>query len=163
MIGVCILSVINGSLNTVAVYYDGHMGNVLTGITGFIDINLFLFIIALQMRTVYIMKTRVADAENPEILGETSTKIIKMSSRIMMLFIICVIPFNVVLYTRIALGNNVKSSNRSYLEFFVRFTLFGNYLNGIGNALLFLQANVPSKEYLRQIFKSSGNTIVTAA
>ena len=166
MIGVCRLSVVNGSLNTVGAYYDGHMGNVLTGMTGFIDITLFLFVIALQMRTMCIMKTRVADAENPEVLDETSTKIIKLSSRIMILFIICVIPFNVVLYIRIALDNYIKSSTRSYLEFFVRFTLFGNYLNGIGNAILFLQANELSKEYLRLIFKnlqSCGNTIVPAA
>ena len=133
--------------------------------TGFIDITLFLFVIALQMRTMCIMKTRVADAENPEVLDETSTKIIKLSSR-MILFIICVITFNVVLYIRIALDNYIKSSTRSHLEFFVRFTLFGNYLYGIGNAILFLQTNVLSKEYLRLIFKnlqSCGNTIVPAA
>lgn len=165
MIGVCVLSVINGSLNTVGAYYEGHMGNILNGITGFIDVNLFIFVVALQMRTVYITKTRVANSENPEVLDEISTKILKLSSRIMMLFIICVIPFNMVLYIRTALGNNVKSSIQSYLEFLVRFTLFGNYVNGIGNALLFLKANVPSKEYLRKIFQtlqSSGNRIVPA-
>ena len=154
MIGVCVLSVINGSLNTVGAYYEGHMSNILNGITGFIDVNLFIFVVALQMRTVYITKTRVANSENPEVLDEISTKILKLSSRIMMLFIICVIPFNMVLYIRTALGNNVKSSIQSYLEFLVRFTLFGNYVNGIGNALLFLKANAPSKEYLRKIFQT---------
>ena len=29
MIGVCVLSVINRSLNTVGGYYEGHIGNVL--------------------------------------------------------------------------------------------------------------------------------------
>ena len=96
-----------------------------------------MFVIAFQMGTVYITKTRVADAKNPQVLDETSTKIIKLSSRIMILFIVCVIPFNVVLYTRITLGINVKSFNRLYLEFLVRFTLFSNYLNGVGNACLF--------------------------
>ena len=165
MIGVCVLSVINGSLNTVGAYYEGHMGNVLNGITGFIDVNLFIFVVAFQTRTVYITKTRVANAENPEVLDERSTKIIKLSSRIMMIFIIWVIPFNVVLYIRITLGNNVTSSIRSYLGFLMRFTLFGNYANGIGSALLFLKANVPSKEYVRQIFQtlqSSGNRTVPA-
>ena len=150
MAGVCVMSVINALLNTVGAVYNRR--SLFRGVTECIDIPAITFVVALQIKSVIIMKSRVAGTENPEILHETSAKIITLSSRIMVLFVICCISFQMISFTRILFLNQLQDASRSNIEFFLRFTFFGSYINGIGKALLFINTNVPAKEYLRNKF-----------
>lgn len=144
---VCVMSVINALLNTVGAVYDRR--SLFRGVTACIDIPAITFVVALQIKSVIIMKSRVAGTENPEILHETSAKVITLSSRIMVLFVICCIPFQMISFIRILFLNQLQGASRSNIEFFLRFTFFGSYINSIGNALLFINTNVQAKEYMR--------------
>ena len=108
------------------------------------------------------MRATVRASENPEIFDETSTKIVKLASRVMVLFIVCFIPFNLVLLTRNIFADKFQGSSKSYIEFFFRLSYFGTYINSIGNAVLFFITNVRAGEYLRNKFQPllSGNNRV---
>ena len=150
MASVCVISVINGLINTIWAYYNRR--SLLRGVTAFFDIPVFTFVVALEIRAVIIMKRRVAGTENSEVLDQTSAKIIKLSWDLLILFMVCSIPFNMISFIRFLLLNQLQSSSRSCMELFLRLTFFGGYINSTGNALLFLRTSVRSKEYLRNIF-----------
>ena len=150
MASVCVISVINGLINTIWAYYNRR--SLLRGVTAFFDIPVFTFVVALEIRAVIMMKRRVAGTENSEVLDQTSAKIIKLSWDLLILFMVCSIPFNMISFIRFLLLNQLQSSSRSYMELFLRLTFFGGYINSTGNALLFLRTSVRSKEYLRNIF-----------
>ena len=116
MASVYVISVINGSINTIGAYYNRR--SLLRGVTAFFDVPVFIFVVALQIRAVIIMKRRVA----------------------------------VISFIRFLFPNHLQGSCRLYMEFFLRLTFFGGYINCTGSALLFLRTNVRSKEYLRKIF-----------
>ena len=94
MAAVCVMSVINALLNTVGAVYNRR--SLFCRVTACIDVPAITFVVAFQIKSVIIMKSRVAGTENPEILHETSARIIALSSRIMVLFVICCIPFQMI-------------------------------------------------------------------
>lgn len=160
MIATCVLSFLNGTLTTAA--SSSNDGAYFRGMATFIDISVITLVITLQLRIICIMRATVRASENPEIFDETSTKIVKLASRVMVLFIVCFIPFNLVLLTRNIFADKFQGSSKSYIEFFFRLSYFGSYINSIGNAVLFFITNVRAGEYLRNKFQPllSGNNRV---
>lgn len=120
------------------------------GITTFIDSIVFICIVALQIKTISILKANVESAHNPDVLRATSDKMIQLASRIMKMFIILILPFLVIssLHTRYA--RKLRGSSRCYMEFAFRLSFIGSYLNSLGNAVLFLTTNTPAKHYLKR-------------
>ena len=150
MAAVYVMSVINALLNTVGAVYNRR--SLFRGVTACIGVPAITFVVAFQIKSVIIMKSRVAGTENPDILHETSARIITLSSRIMVLFVICCIPFQMISFIRMLFLNQLQGASRSNNEFFLRFKFFVSYINGIGSALLFINTNVQAKEYLRNKF-----------
>ena len=143
----CILAVVNGSLLTI-----GPIVNK-TNLSRFAvvstDVIIFVLVIALQIKTISIMKRLTDDAYNPEILRAMSNTIIKLASRVMTLLIVFVLPFVVVTSIYGQFGKKLRGTSRSYIELVFRLSFLGIYLNGFSNAVLFLSKNVLAKAYLR--------------
>ena len=116
MASVCVINVINVSVNTIGAYYNNR--SLLRGVTAFFDVLVFIFAVALQIRTVIIMKRRVAETENSEVLNQSIAKIIKLSLHMMLLFMVCTIPFNMISFIRFLLVNHLQGYSRSHIEFF---------------------------------------------
>ena len=116
MASVCVISVINVSVNTIGAYCNNR--SLLRGITAFFDVLVFIFVVALQIRTVVIMKRRVAETENSEVLNQSNAKIIKLFLHMMLLFMVCTIPFNMISFIRFLLVNHLQGYSRSHIEFF---------------------------------------------
>ena len=146
-IGACILAVVNGSILTI-----GPIINK-TDLSRFVvvstDVIIFVLVIALQIKTISIMKRVRDDACNPEILRATSNTIIKLASRVMTLLIVFVLPFVVVTSIYGQFGKKLQGTSRSYIELVFRLSFMGIYLNGFSNAVFFLSTNVQAKAYLR--------------
>ena len=143
----CILAVVNGSILTI-----GPIVNK-TNLSRFVvvstDVIIFVLVIALQIKTISIMKRLTDDAYNPEILRAMSNTIIKLASRVMTLLIVFVLPFVVVTSIYGQFGKKLRGTSRSYIELVFRLSFLGIYLNGFSNAVLFLSKNVQAKAYLR--------------
>ena len=152
MIATCVLSFLNGALPTVA--SSSNDGAYFHRMATFIDISVITLVIALQLRIICIVKTTARASENLETLDETSTKIVKLASSVMVLFIVRLIPLNLALLTRNIFADKFEGSSKSYIEFFVRLLYFGSYINSIGNAVFFFTTNVRAGEYLRNKFQS---------
>ena len=146
-IGACILAVVNGSILTI-----GPIINK-TDLSRFVvvstDVIIFVLVIALQIKTISIMKRVRDDACNPEILQAMSNTIIKLASRVMTLLIVFVLPFVVVTSIYGQFGKKLQGTSRSYIELVFRLSFMGIYLNGFSNAVFFLSTNVQAKAYLR--------------
>ena len=146
-IGACILAVVNGSILTI-----GPIINK-TDLSRFVvvstDVIIFVLVIALQIKTISIMKRVRDDACNPEILRAMSNTIIKLASRVMTLLIVFVLPFVVVTSIYGQFGKKLQGTSRSYIELVFRLSFMGIYLNGFSNAVFFLSTNVQAKAYLR--------------
>ena len=146
-IGACILAVVNGSILTI-----GPIINK-TDLSRFVvvstDVIIFVLVIALQIKTISIMKRLTDDACNPEILRAMSNTIIKLASRVITLLIVFVLPFVVVTSIYGQFGKKLQGTSRSYIELVFRLSFMGIYLNGFSNAVFFLSTNVQAKAYLR--------------
>ena len=115
MASVCVISVINGSIKTVGAYSNNR--SLVRGVTVFFDVPGFIFVVALQIRAGITMKRKVAETENSEVLDQTSAKIIKLSWRTMLLFMVCIPSFNMISFIRFLLANHLQGSSKSYVEF----------------------------------------------
>ena len=146
-IGACILAVVNGSILTI-----GPIINK-TDLSRFVvvstDVIIFVLVIALQIKTISIMKRLTDDACNPEILRAMSNTIIKLASRVITLLIVFVLPFVVVTSIYGQFGKKLQGTSKSYIELVFRLSFMGIYLNGFSNAVFFLSTNVQAKAYLR--------------
>ena len=146
-IGACILAVVNGSILTI-----GPIINK-TDLSRFVvvstDVIIFVLVIALQIKTISIMKRLTDDACNPEILRAMSNTIIKLASRVITLLIVFVLPFVVVTSVYGQFGKKLQGTSKSYIELVFRLSFMGIYLNGFSNAVFFLSTNVQAKAYLR--------------
>ena len=146
-IGACILAVVNGSILTI-----GPIINK-TDLSRFVvvstDVIIFVLVIALQIKTISIMKRLTDDACNPEILRAMSNTIIKLASRVITLLIVFVLPFVVVTSIYDQFGKKLQGTSKSYIELVFRLSFMGIYLNGFSNAVFFLSTNVQAKAYLR--------------
>lgn len=116
MASVCVTSVINGSIKTVGAYSNSR--SLVRGVTVFFDVPGFIFVVALQIRAGIIMKRKVAETENSEVLDQTSAKIIKLPWRTVLLFMVCITSFNMISFIRFLLANHLQGSSKSYVEFF---------------------------------------------
>ena len=147
MMGACILAFVNGSIlvtGTVVNKTDLSWFVVVS-----IDVIIFVLVIALQIKTISIMKRVRDDACNPEILRAMSNTIIKLASRVMTLLIVFVLPFVVVTSIYGQFGKKLQGTSKSYIELVFRLSFMGIYLNGFSNAVFFLSTNVQAKAYLR--------------
>ena len=63
--------------------------------------------------------------------------------------VICLTPAAAAATIRSVLAKRLEGSSRMHMEFFVRMVLLGSYVNSIGNAVLFLMMDNPSRTYIR--------------
>ena len=144
------LAVVIGIMTVTGIYMDKRQ--LVRGIVTSIDSILFICIVTLQIRTISIFKTTVESAHNPAVLQSTSKKMIKLTSRMMKMFVMLLFPFLVVSFIHNRYARKLQGSSRSYMEFAFRFSFLGSYLNSFGNALMFLTSNTPVKQYLKRKF-----------
>ena len=94
MMGACILAFVNGSILVTGTVVNKT--NLSWFVVVSIDVIIFVLVIALQIKTISIMKRLTDNACNPEILRAMSNTIIKLASRVITLLIVFVLPFVVV-------------------------------------------------------------------
>lgn len=160
MTAVSMLAVVIGIMTVPGIYIDKRQ--LIRGIVTSIDSMLFICTVSLQIRTISILKATVESAHSPTLLQSTRNKIIKLTLRVMKMFVMLLFPFLVVSFMHSRYERKLHGSSRSYMSFAFRFSFLGSYLNGFGNALMFLTSNTQVKQYLKRKFLCLGsNQIIT--
>ena len=78
------------------------------------------------------------------------------------MFVMLLFPFLVVSFMHSRYERKLHGPSRSYMSFAFRFSFLRSYLNGFGNALMFLTSNTQVKQYLKRKFLCLGsNQIIT--
>lgn len=82
------------SLNTLTICISFLMKlEVVQGLSGFIDFSVFLVVIFFQIKTVWATYIHRNSLVNPSILDEMQKIIVKLAARIVVMFIITLLPF----------------------------------------------------------------------
>ena len=150
MIATCALAVFNSIVSFV-----GNLKNeevIFRIITLAPDLTLFIISVVLQVKIIFILnrrRGRVTADDNRQSSREIYERAIKLSSRIVKLMVICLTPAAAAATIRSVLAKRLEGSSRMHMEFFVRMVLLGSYVNSIGNAVLFLMMDNPSRTYIR--------------
>ena len=114
------------------------------------DLTFFIISVVLQLKIIFILNRRREKADdNRQSSKKIYEKAIKLSSRIVKLIVICLIPAAAAATVRSILAKRLEGAGRMHMEFLVRLVLLGSYVNSIGNAVLFLMMNNSSRTYLR--------------
>ena len=136
--------------------------DIVRGISGFIDFSIFLAIIFFQIKTIWASHAHRILSENPSILEETQKRIVKLAARIVVMFIITVLPFFVLNLLKSIIMNKLKETEKGYLEFAFQFSVNVTFMNSFGNAILFLMSNQRAKRYLKRLVRTDVNNQVRA-
>ena len=117
-----------------------------------IDGSVVLFVLLLQVATMKIIR-RINSQIRPDslhILQEANKKITKLCSRIMVLLVLFVTPFLIVRIIRNRIRHELRTDQKSVLEFIFGLSMFFAYTNSLANALLFLTTNIRGKRFLNR-------------
>lgn len=148
MIATCALAVFNSIVSFV-----GNLKNkeiIFRIITLAPDLTLFIISVVLQVKIIFILNRRRVTADNNQQSSrEIYERAIKLSSRIVKRMFICLTPAAAAATVRSVLAKRLEGPSRMHMEFFVRLALLGSYVNSIGNAVLFLMMDNPSRTYIR--------------
>ena len=117
-----------------------------------IDGSVVLFVLLLQVATIKIIR-RINSQIRPDssqILQEANKKITKLCSRIMVLLVLFITPFLIVSFIRNRIRHQLRTEQKSVLEFIFRLSMLFAYMNSLANALLFLTTNIRGKRFLNK-------------
>ena len=113
---------------------------------------LSMFIIAfIQMASVIAIKRIVASSVNQEVMQETSKVIIKLSSRITIVFLIFSITSVTTLVVYNMLRSTVTGTARQIIEFMQLLAYLIAHANSFASAILFFMYNTKAKSFFRSI------------
>ena len=108
----------------------------------------------MKMASVIAIKIIVASSGNQEVMEETRKAIIKLSSRITIVFLI----FSITSVTMLVIYNILRGSATGVERKIVEFLQILGYLialiNSLASAILFLMYNTKAKSFFRSIFHS---------
>ena len=108
----------------------------------------------MQMASVIAIKRIMASSGNQEVMQETSKAIIKLSSRITIVFLI----FSITSVTMLAIYNMLRSTvtgtGREIIEFVQLLAYLIAQANSFASAILFFMYNTKGKSYFRSILRS---------
>ena len=117
-----------------------------------IDGSVVLFVLLLQVATMKIIR-RINSQIMPDsshILQEANKKITKLCSRIMILLVLFITQFLIVSFIRNRIRHQLRTEQKSVLEFIFRLSMLFAYTNSLANALLFLTTNIRGKKFLNK-------------
>ena len=117
-----------------------------------IDGSVVLFVLLLQVATMKIIR-RINSQIRPDsshILQEANKKVTKLCSRIMILLVLFITPFLIVSFIRNRIRHQLRTEQKSVLEFIFRLSMLFAYTNSLANALLFLTTNIRGKKFLNK-------------
>ena len=116
---------------------------------------LSMFLIAfMQMASVIVIKRIVASSDNQEVMRETSKGIIKLSSRITIVYLIFSITSVTMLVLHNMLRNTVAGTRRQIIEFVQMLAFLIAHANSFASAVLFFMYNSKAKSFFRSILRS---------
>ena len=147
---VCLVALLNTCLMISGFLVESE---IVWGLAGFIDFSAIIIVIYLQIKTVVAANAHQNSAENLNVLEDIQKKIIKVAARIVLMFLIMVLPYFVCLLIRGIVSSRLNERDKEYLEFV--FEMFMNlvFMNSFGNAILFLMSNERAKRYLKQFLR----------
>ena len=108
----------------------------------------------MQMASVIAIKRVVANSSNQEVMQETSKAIIKLSSRITIVFLIFSITSVTMLGIYNMLRSTVTATGREIIEFVQLLAYLIAHANSFASAILFFMYNTKAKSFFRSIFRS---------
>ena len=126
---------------------------IVWGLAGFIDFSAILIVIYLQIKTAVAANAHQNSVENLSVLEDIQKKIVKVAARIVLMFLIMVLPYFVCLLIRGIFRSSLNGSDKEYLEFAFEMLMNLIFMNSFGNAILFLMSNERAKKYLKQFLR----------
>ena len=126
---------------------------IVWGLAGFIDFSAIIVVIYLQIKTVMAANAHRKLVENLSVLEDIQKKIVKIAARIVLMFLIMVLPYFVCLLIRGIVRSRLNGSDKEHLEFVFEMLMNLVFMNSFGNAILFLLSNERAKRYLKQFLR----------
>ena len=109
-------------------------------------------IITLQMITIRQSNSMVVELQSQNTFQETSARITKLCTRIMLMMALCITPLLTVNFIRNKIYHRLNDQEKSFIEFARRLCMIILYGNSLVNATLFLSTNRKAKRYLKGLF-----------
>ena len=156
MAAICALALVNGIMTFLGYFMNTEI--IFRLVTLSTDVTVFIISVVLHVKIIFTLKSRiVASNGNRQTPNRVNERVAKLSSRIVKLMIICMIPVATAATVRSFLEKKLQGSSRGHMEFFVKVFLFGSYVNSIGNAVFFFTMNTPSRKYLKKVIQRTTN------
>ena len=109
-------------------------------------------IVTLQMMTIRQSNSMVEDLQSQNTFQETSARITKSCTRIMLMMALCITPLLIVNFIRNKMYHQLNDQEKSFVEFARRLCMIILYANSLLNAALFLATNGKAKRYVKTLF-----------
>ena len=143
MTAICTLALLNDTMSFLGYFMNTEIISRLVTLST--DLTFFIVSVVLHVKIIFTSKRRiVTSTDNWQTLSRVNARAAKLSSRIVKLMMVCMIPVATAAAIRSFLARKLHGYNRGYVELLVKLVLFGSYVNSIGNAVLFFTMNTPS-------------------
>ena len=116
-------------------------------------------IITLQMITICKSNSIVVDLQSWNIFQQTSERITKLCTKIMLMTTLLITPILIANFTRNRIYHGLNVQEKSVMEFVRRLCMLILHGNSLANAVLFLTTNGKAKRYLKALFYDSNEGI----
>ena len=116
-------------------------------------------IIILQMITICKSNSIVVDLQSRNIFQQTSERITKLCTKIMLMTTLLITPILIANFTRNRIYHGLNVQEKSIMEFVQRLCMLILYGNSLANAVLFLTTNGKAKRYLKALFYDNNESV----
>ena len=116
-------------------------------------------IVTLQMITICKSNSIVVDLQSHNTFQQTSERITKLCTRIMLMMAFCITPLLIANFTRSRIHHRLNDQEKSIMEFVRRLCMIILYANSLANAILFLTTNGKANRYLKALFYGNNESV----
>ena len=124
-----------------------------------VDGLVFGIVVALQIITIRQSNSMVEELQSQNTFQETSARITKLCTRIMLVMALCITPLLLVNFIRNKINDQLNDQEKSLIEFSRRLCMIILYRNSLANAVLFLTTNGKAKRYLKGLFYDNKESV----